>query len=254
FAAGGLLGLLGLLGLQRRVSSARLERFLKLCGRNNMQVCCPTTPAQYFHMLRRQVLRRFRKPLIVMTPKSLLRLPACQSAVAELTDSTFHEVINDPMFANAKPKDRDRVKRLIFCTGKVYYDLINRREQSDRDDVAIARVEQIYPLKLDAIREVITSYPNAAEDVVWVQEEPQNNGAWGHMALSFREKLGMDLPYIGRETNPSPATGSPKRHREELDEFLTEAIGPVKKQDATEKGKATKKTASKAKGKKQVAA
>ncbi|MEM1166450.1 MAG: 2-oxoglutarate dehydrogenase E1 component [Planctomycetota bacterium] len=214
-------------------SSARIERFLKLCGANNMQVAVPTTPAQYFHILRRQVLRRFRKPLILFTPKSLLRLPACVSTPAELIDGHFHEVLDDPAFVGAKPKQREAVNRLILCTGKVYYDLLRRREESGRDDVAIARVEQLYPLKLDALREVITSYPKA--ELVWVQEEPQNAGAWGHMCLSFRQKLDLDLPYIGRATSPSPAVGSPRKHREELDAFLTEAIGPVTEAEPTAK-------------------
>ncbi len=202
-------------------SSARLERFLKLCGENNMQVCYPSTPAQNFHMLRRQVLRNFRKPLIVMTPKSLLRLPAASSSVADLTDGGFQEVLDDPMFAG--DADRKGVRKVILCTGKVYYDLAARREEIGRNDSAIVRVEQLYPLNYDRIEDIVNSYPNA--EVVWVQEEPKNMGAWGHMFISLHEGLGWTLPYIGRPASATPATGSPSKHKEQLDAFLTDALG-----------------------------
>ena len=206
-------------------SSARLERFLQLCADDNMQVCYPTSPAQHFHVLRRQLKRNFRKPLILMTPKSLLRSPIAASRVEELLPGTsFHELIDDP--ALAAKADRQRVRRIVLCSGKVYFDLVQRRKDAARDDVAIVRVEQLYPLNTELLQRIIAGYPAGAE-VVWAQEEPQNMGAWTHMLIQFREHLGRDLPYIGRNPSATPATGSPRKHREELDEFLTDAIGPL---------------------------
>ncbi|CAE7244309.1 sucA [Symbiodinium necroappetens] len=211
-------------------SSARLERFLKLCGKKNIQVCNPTTPAQMFHMLRRQVLRKFRKPLIVMSPKSLLRLPACTSRVEELTSGSFREILDDPTLETKKAKSK--VRRVLLCSGKVYYDLDARRNEIGRDDIAIVRIEQMYPFHTDLMREILESYPEGVE-VFWVQEEPQNMGAWGHMHLTFYTEFGRDLPYIGRQTSPTPATGSPTIHRQQLDRFLTEAVGALQPQEAT---------------------
>jgi 2-oxoglutarate dehydrogenase E1 component len=210
-------------------SSARLERFLQLCGDNNMQVCYPTTPAQNFHMLRRQASRQrtFRKPLIVMTPKSLLRLPAAASKVDELASGGFHEVLDDPVYSS-NPADKKRVKRLILCTGKVYYDLVNRRTDVGRTDIAIVRLEQLYPLHFESIRSVIDSYPKDVE-LAWVQEEPKNMGAYAHIYMNFAETFGWELPYIGRPVSASPATGSPTKHAEQLDEFLTDAVGTTGK-------------------------
>ena len=204
-------------------SSARLERFLKLCGQNNMQVCYPTTPGQYFHMLRRQVKRAFRKPLIVMTPKSLLRSPTATSKIAELTSGTFREVLDDPAFAEASAADRKKVRRLVLCSGKVYYDLAKRRDDIGRDDIAIARIEQLYPLHEQAIEDLVESYPGA--ELIWAQEEPKNMGAWGHMCLTLKERFGWDLPYAGRRAGASPATGSPRQHLAELEQLLSEAVG-----------------------------
>ena len=157
-----------------------------------------------------------------MTPKSLLRLPAATSPVAELVDGAFHEILDDRMFDSARK--RQNVKRILMCSGKVYYDLAARREQTGRDDVAIVRVEQLYPLHLDLLESVLTAYPEEAE-LLWVQEEPRNMGAWGHMALSMQEAFEWDLSFIGRAASATPATGSPRKHREELDAFLTDAIG-----------------------------
>ena len=225
-------------------SSARLERFLKLCGQRNMQVCYPSTPANYFHMLRRQVARPFRKPLVVMTPKSLLRLPACTSRVSDLTEGRFEEVLDDSRFAGVPAEKRKKVRRLLLCSGKVYYDLESRRDEIDTDEVAICRLEQLYPLHADRLEQVVTSYPGA--ELAWVQEEPKNMGAWGHVALSLRELFGWELPYIGRPISASPATGSPRQHQEELEAFLTQAVGPkpepeVKPEPAADKGKSGKK-------------
>ncbi|MGP1346224.1 MAG: 2-oxoglutarate dehydrogenase E1 component [Phycisphaerales bacterium] len=216
-------------------SSARLERYLKLCGQDNLQVCMPTTPAQQFHLLRRQVLRRFRKPLIVMSPKSLLRLPAAASRVEDLTGGRFMEVLDDPAFSGGDAKAKRKVKRILLCSGKVYYDLIERREQSGKDgEVAVVRVEQLYPLHSDLLRETIESYPNA--DLYWVQEEPKNMGAYGHMFISLHQLFGWSLAYIGRQASASPATGSPSKHEEELNAFLTEAVGPVVRTKDSEAG------------------
>ncbi|MEO1128655.1 MAG: 2-oxoglutarate dehydrogenase E1 component, partial [Planctomycetota bacterium] len=209
-------------------SSARLERFLKLCGQNNIQVCYPTTPAQHFHMLRRQVLRKFRKPLIIMTPKSLLRHPAATSMPSELIDGAFEEVLDDPAFTSDAA--RKKVKRLLLCSGKVYYDLAARRNETERTDIAIVRLEQLYPLNAEKLEQIVDSYPGA--ELYWVQEEPKNMGAWGHVALSVRELFGWDLPFIGRAASASPATGSSSKHREELESLLSEAVGVVESAQA----------------------
>ena len=210
-------------------SSARLERFLQLCGDNNIQVCYPTTPAQHFHMLRRQVSRQrtFRKPLIVMTPKSLLRLPAAASRIADLADGAFHEILDDPAYAPGG-LPRKAVKRVVLCSGKVYYDLVNRRTDVGREDLAIIRLEQLYPLHFDRLREVIETYPKDVE-LVWVQEEPKNMGAYAHVYMNLAEQFGWELPYIGRPVSASPATGSPSKHAEQFDEFLTDAVGASSK-------------------------
>lgn len=205
-------------------SSARLERFLQLCAQQNMQVVHPSTPAQYFHALRRQVRRTIRRPLVVMTPKSLLRLSACRSPIAEFEQGRFFEVLDDPMFAD-RPGDKKRVVRLLMCSGKVYYDLVQRRLEAGRDDIAIVRVEQLYPLHNEAIKALRASYPAKAE-LVWAQEEARNMGAYQHMVITCGEELGWTFGYAGRPYSATPATGSPQRHLQQLDEFLTAAIGP----------------------------
>jgi 2-oxoglutarate dehydrogenase E1 component len=213
-------------------SSARLERFLKLCGQNNMQVCYPTTPAQYFHLLRRQMHRGFRKPLVVMSPKSLLRLPACTSTTDELTQGGFKAVLDDPAFGSGG-FDKKKVSKVLLCSGKVYYDLLKRREQIDQQDIALVRVEQLYPLHLDLLKEIRATYPAAAE-LAWVQEEPRNMGAFGHMSLSLQEKLDWTIRYYGRPASGTPATGSPRKHLEQLDDFLTASIGTVREHRSDE--------------------
>ncbi len=211
-------------------SSARPERFLQLCADDNMQVCAPTTPAQHFHLLRRQVhpQRAFRKPLVVMTPKSLLRHPAAVSTPEELTRGTFQEVLDDPAFAAAGRAGKKGVSRIVLCTGKVYYDLAARRAELARNDLAILRVEQMYPLHTQLLHQIIATYPKDAERV-WVQEEPKNMGAYAFMYLNFAETFGWELPYIGRPPSATPATGSPTKHAEQLDEFLTDAVGQSNK-------------------------
>ncbi len=202
-------------------SSARLERFLQMCADDNLQVVNATTPAQYFHLLRRQVKRSFRKPLVVASPKSLLRAPHAASRVAELTSGTFMEVLDDPMFAG---QAKTGVKRVILCSGKVYYDLVARRKDTGRTDLAIVRIEQLYPLHTDLLKKITSSYPKDAE-VVWCQEEPKNMGAYQYMFMTLSEQFGWELPYCGRPASATPATGSHHHHAVELEEFLTDAVG-----------------------------
>lgn len=204
-------------------SSARLERLLDLCADDNMQVVHPTTPAQIFHVLRRQVARSFRKPLIVMSPKSLLRLPEATSELSELASGSFEEIIDDPAFSDdAKAAG---ASRLILCSGKVYYDLIKRRAETGREsEIAVVRVEQIYPLHSEALERIASRYPSAER--VWAQEEPKNAGAYQHFDHAVRDALGWSpLKYIGREASATPATGSKKQHIKETEAFLSDAIG-----------------------------
>ncbi|MFL6227525.1 MAG: multifunctional oxoglutarate decarboxylase/oxoglutarate dehydrogenase thiamine pyrophosphate-binding subunit/dihydrolipoyllysine-residue succinyltransferase subunit [Pyrinomonadaceae bacterium] len=201
-------------------SSARLERYLQLCAENNMQVCYPTTPAQYFHLLRRQVRQETARPLVVMTPKSLLRLPAATSALAELTSGGFRPVIDD-----GEIEDRVAVRRIVLCAGKVYYDLNAARLKTDDRRVAVVRVEQFYPFPEKALREIFATYPNAGQ-LVWAQEEPRNMGGW-----TFAEPRLMNLLplcerplYVGRAASASPATGSYKVHEMEQREIVDHAL------------------------------
>ncbi len=205
-------------------SSARLERFLQLCAEHNMQVCVPTTAAQIFHLLRRQMLRPFRKPLVVMTPKSLLRKREASSPIAELANGTFQTVIPEADALEAK-----EVKRVIACSGKVYYDLLARRNETRRNDVAIIRVEQLYPFPHKQFEAEMKRYPNAGE-VVWCQEEPQNQGAWYQTAHYFRENMRDDqkLYYAGRPASASPAGGYMARHNERQKALGEPAFGKYK--------------------------
>ncbi len=208
-------------------SSARLERFLKLCGNNNMQVVYPTTGAQCFHMFRRQLKRNFRKPLVVMTPKSMLRVPT--SPVSDLTNGHFREFLDDPMFLSGEHKRSD-VKRVVVCCGKIYWELDERRRSIGRDDVAIVRMEQIYPFHTEMFREILAAYPKNAE-LVYVQEEPYNAAANLFFADQIYRKLGLDRPvFIGRPSSGSPATGSKTQHKIEQEAILTKAIGPKPKE------------------------
>ncbi|MES2592966.1 MAG: 2-oxoglutarate dehydrogenase E1 component [Bacteroidota bacterium] len=189
-------------GMGPEHSSARMERFLQQCAENNMQVVNCTTPANQFHVLRRQIKRDFRRPLICFTPKKLLRYPTCVSSLKDFTTGGFQEVIDD-VTANVKS-----VKRIAFCTGKIYYDLIEAKQKESNDDLAIVRLEQLYPLPKKQLMEIIAKYKNASE-YLWVQEEPENMGAWAHMLRSFRD---VNLKYIGRHETASPATGYGKLH------------------------------------------
>ena len=200
-------------------SSARLERFLTLCGEDNIQVCNLTTAAQIFHALRRQVLRPWRKPLVIMSPKSLLRAPEASSTLAEIAHGTFQRVIPDQ--GNLDPKN---VSRVLLCSGKVYYDLVARRAETKRDDVAIVRLEQIYPINEELVR-ALAPYRDGT-DLVWVQEEPWNMGSWHHLALSLPRVIGKRLPLreVTRAESASPATGSAGAHKLEQKMLLDEAF------------------------------
>lgn len=187
-------------------SSARLERFLQLCAEDNMVVAYPSTPAQYFHLLRRQYLRKLRKPLVVMTPKSLLRLPEAASPISDFTSGTFQRVLPD---TTVKAKD---VKTVMFASGKIAYELAAERQQLKRNDVAIVRVEQLYPLSEQDITDAIADYPADAR-LVWVQEEPENNGAWPHIVFTFRAQFaGRPVDIVARPIVASPAPGSNAAH------------------------------------------
>jgi 2-oxoglutarate dehydrogenase E1 component len=202
-------------------SSARLERFLTMAVNDNIQVCNFTTPAQYFHALRRQVLRPYRKPLIVMSPKSLLRSPAATSTVADFTEGAFQRLIPDPAV-----KDPKAVRRVLLCTGKVYYDLVAAREELGYDHVAIIRVEQLYPLRREDVLEMISVFPEGTP-VVWVQEEPKNLGAWSYMNRELPPLLAGSFPWscVSRPLSASPATGSAKRHAREQERVVHEGLG-----------------------------
>jgi 2-oxoglutarate dehydrogenase E1 component len=201
-------------------SSARLERFLQLCADHNMRVAYPSTPAQYFHILRRHVGCEPRHPLILMQPKSLLRLPEAASKLSDLTDGKFQTVIDDPAAASS----RDSVTRLVFCTGKIYYDLLAQR----KPHVALVRVEELYPWPHDAVAKIVDSYPGAAE-VAWVQEEPKNMGAWTYVSPRLRMSTGnvMIVRYIGRPERASPAEGYASAHKEEQERIISEVMAEV---------------------------
>jgi 2-oxoglutarate dehydrogenase E1 component len=202
-------------------SNARLDRFLNLCVNDNMQVCNLTTPAQYFHALRRQVLRAYRKPLIIMSPKSLLRHPSATSPLSAFTEGGFQHIIPD-----ATVKDPARVKRVLLCTGKVYYDLIAAREAHKYEDVAIIRIEQLFPLRKDKLLDTLAGFPEGTP-VVWVQEEPKNMGAWVYMNRELPPLLAGSFPWsaVTRPLSASPATGSAKRHTREQTRLVAEAFG-----------------------------
>ena len=201
-------------------SSARLERFLQLCADHNMQVCVPTTPAQVYNMLRRQMVRPMRRPLIVMSPKSLLRHPLATSSLEELASGKFHNVIGE--IDDLKPAD---VKRVVFCSGKVYYELLEERRKREQTDVAIVRVEQLYPFPHEEMAEVLSQYQHVT-DFVWCQEEPQNQGAWYCSQHHFRQaipKAGY-LTYAGREASSSPAVGYLSVHNKQQQALVNDAL------------------------------
>lgn len=201
-------------------SSARLERFLQLCAEENMEVCNLTTPAQYFHVLRRQMLRDFRKPLVIMTPKSLLRSEAAVSNEENFTKGGFHEILDGP-----KPADPAKVERLILCSGKVYYDLQAYREKNGWGDrSALVRLEQIYPLNEEELRKITAPYAKAKE-ILWCQEEPANMGAWHHLLPVLMSFFGRAIGYAGREASASTAVGTIAAHKAEQAALIAQAFG-----------------------------
>jgi len=201
-------------------SSARLERFMQLCSNNNIQVCIPSTPAQMFHMIRRQILMQTRKPLIVMTPKSLLRNKASTSTLDELAGGAFQPVIDD-RYVN----DKATVKRVVLCSGKVYYDLAAALASSGQQDIAVVRIEQLYPVPNVQLADVLQDYPGCSE-VAWCQEEPQNQGAWYQSIHNLRASMrqGQTLYYTGRPSSASPAVGYYSAHTQEQNTLVNEAI------------------------------
>ncbi len=203
-------------------SSARLERFMQLCAHANMQVCVPTTPAQMFHLLRRQMIRLARKPLIVMTPKSLLRNKASTSNLEWLSKGRFQRLIRDRVV-----KDETAAKRLLICTGKVYYDLAAQRRKQSAGTIPIMRVEQLFPFPRDELGEQLKRYPEAVE-VVWCQEEPMNQGAWYHIRHHLYACLEErhHLLYVGRPSSSAPAVGLYRKHLEEQEALVSKALTP----------------------------
>ncbi|HRD68903.1 MAG TPA: 2-oxoglutarate dehydrogenase E1 component [Legionella sp.] len=201
-------------------SSARLERFMQLCAQHNIQVCTPTTPAQIFHLLRRQVIRNFRKPLIVMTPKSLLRHKLAVSPLSDLTKGKFHTVIPE-----IDSLDDKKVTRVVLCCGKVYYDLLQMRREKQLEQVAIIRIEQLYPFPKKALVSELNKYPNAKE-IIWCQEEPQNQGVWFSSQHNMKDCLSPDqhLLYAGREFAAAPAVGSSALHAQQQTALVEQAL------------------------------
>jgi 2-oxoglutarate dehydrogenase E1 component len=199
-------------------SSARLERFLQLAAEDNLQVTCPSTPAQYFHLLRRQVLSRWRKPLIVMTPKSLLRHPAATSVLNELSGGGFQRILADAR------TNQEHTSRILLCCGKIYYELEKARSESGAD-TALLRIEQLYPLPDELLLESIRVYPPGTP-VIWVQEEPENMGGWGYLRSRFGQTFpgGFPLSGITRPPSASPATGSAGSHKLEQQQLIDAAF------------------------------
>jgi 2-oxoglutarate dehydrogenase E1 component/2-oxoglutarate decarboxylase len=205
-------------------SSGRIERFLQLAAENNMTVANCSTPGNYFHLLRRQALSDVHRPLVVFTPKSLLRAKAAVSPVSDFTDESFRPVLPDPG-VGGEPLDEGAVRRVLLCSGKVVYDLLAQREASGTADTAVVRVEQLYPLPAQEIVQQLERYPNA-DDVVWVQEEPANMGAWQFMAVNLPEHLpsGRRLRRVSRRASASPAVGSAKVHEAEQKQLVAQAF------------------------------
>lgn len=211
-------------GLGPEHSSARLERFLQLCADDNMQVCNLTTPAQYFHLLRRQVKSDYRKPLVIMTPKSLLRHPQAVSTVSDLSEGTFSTVLDDP-------KKPYKAAKVILCSGKIYYQLMQRCQDIHCKDIAVVRLEQLYPFPKDALKAVLDHY-RQADSWCWVQEEPENMGGWQFVRSQLDEIVGKAVAYIGRPAAASPATGFPNVYKQEQNAISDKAVGPLQDNNA----------------------
>jgi 2-oxoglutarate dehydrogenase E1 component len=209
----------GFEGLGPEHSSARLERFLQLCAADNIQICYPTTPSQYFHLLRRQIKSKFRKPLVMMTPKSLLRHPAALSTLDELAGGSFQTVLDDPNGAK-------NPKRILFCSGKIYYELAARRNDLQSSDIGIVRIEQFYPFPQDQLNTLLKKYARAKK-WFWVQEEPENMGGWQFIKPRLESITQRTLTYIGRKPASSPATGFPAIFKQEQSRIIEIAVGPT---------------------------
>ncbi len=204
-------------------SSARLERFLQLAAQDNIRVVNCTTAGQFFHLLRRQALDATARPLVVMTPKGLLRLRQATSTLEELATGAFRPVLDDP------DADRTATSRLVLCSGKLYYDILGHEEHSSAAGVAVARIEQLYPFPLDAVSSVVRSYPTLRE-IVWAQEEPQNMGAWRSIRHRLEEASAQaqqvsGVQYVGRPWRASTSEGYPTLHQYEQDRIVREALG-----------------------------
>jgi 2-oxoglutarate dehydrogenase E1 component len=201
-------------------SSARPERFLQLCAENNIQVCQPTNPAQIFHLLRRQMTTMKRKPLVILTPKSLLRNKEAVSPLADLSAGNFRNIISDD---SAAP---EKVERLIACSGKVYYDLINRRRENTQENVAIIRIEQLYPFPAEEFQRELSHYPKLKE-IVWCQDEPKNQGYWRYLQHYIMKEMstGQQFGYAGRLASASTACGYTATHTRQQKALLDQAFG-----------------------------
>ena len=207
-------------GMGAEHSSARLERFMQLCAEQNMQVCVPSTPAQTFHMLRRQMIRPYRRPLIVMTPKSLLRHPAATNTIEEITQGSFKPIIDDVRFQ----KNRDDVTRVVLCSGKVYYDLLDKANTESITDIALIRIEQLYPFPEDLLEKLLKTYSNL-KSLVWCQEEPRNQGAWDSTKHRFRKYEDRYFVHcVSRPAAAAPAVGSHKVHLQQQNELVEKAL------------------------------
>lgn len=195
-------------------SSARVERYLSLCGHDNMQIVNPTTPAQFFHLLRNQMLNQVLKPLIIFTPKGLLRHPDCVSTLNDLAQGSFQEIVDDPTHPN-------EVKRIVLCTGRIYYDIAAMRTKLKVKDLALIRIEQLYPLNVESLRKIVEGY-NGFKECFWIQEEPSNMGAWEYLRPLFREVLpkGKEVKFIGRPRSAATAVGSHAIHKKEMSALL----------------------------------
>jgi 2-oxoglutarate dehydrogenase E1 component len=208
-------------GLGPEHSSARLERFLQMCAEDNIQVCNLTTPAQYFHRLRRQVKSDLRKPLIIMAPKSLLRHPLAVSDLTNLVSGSFQEVLDDPDILN--PPDR-----ILFCSGKIYYELLQMRRKMKKLDTVVVRIEQFYPFPETQLKTVIQKY-HGTRQYFWVQEEPENMGGWFFVRPLIEKLTGETIKFIGRKASASPATGFLNIHRREQAAIIEDAVGKAKR-------------------------
>jgi len=217
----------GLEGQGPEHSSGRLERFLQLCASWNMQVCVPSTASQIFHLMRRQVIRKFRAPLIIMSPKSLLRNPLASSPLFKFTEGKFKDVYEE-QYDNIKAKKVDRV---VMCSGKVFYELLTRRQDDQINNVAILRLEQLYPFPLELLKSELAKYPNT-KDLIWCQEEPINQGAWYTSRHNFTQctEENQTLDVVARDLYSAPAEGSVRQHNINQNYVIEQALGiqPVK--------------------------